>query len=739
MIAIFLILILISGCDIEQISIGEESGEVEIDDSSSYVYKLHDNAKWTTPEEHGLYVISNSRVTCATSMCHGEDYLGGRLAGGCSDCHSAPYPHDDTWSVKDDHGIYVLNNGKGSCANSCHGADLKGGDSAVSCQECHLSYPHEDSWVLSAKHGDYVEKNGKETCATACHGSDLTGGDSKISCNLCHENYPHKDNWVEKTSHGKYAIENGKDLCATCHGDDFTGGTSGASCYQCHETYPHSQEWNIGSSNNHGIYVVTNSTESCTTCHGEDLSGGDSNMSCNACHESYPHETNWSGQDYHGDYALNNGVSDCGTCHGPDYTGGNSLVSCYSCHETYPHENLWSQSSNHGLYVVSNGRTDCVKCHGSDLSGGKSNTSCFMCHETYPHETNWALKENHGMAALENNVETCASNCHGNDYKGGESGISCYLCHDIYPHESSWVNPKEHGYKMIGGDPANVKLTCGTSCHGEDFKGGDSEISCETCHELYPHEMIWSDKTLNHGDYVVSLNSGESCATLCHGEEYEGGDSEKSCTETCHTFNAKDQDAPHNAEKQIYCKTCHSTPDIPTSNSCLACHYKSYKMDKLDHHGYVCIDCHEPHTHQVALEDKKNIKYIRNKIIDPHGVERPVIFTSQTCDYSFADGKAENGVNGICEVCHYLNEHDHKDNKHEYFRNDGTGETHTNRDCSGTKPKMAGKKCSQDCHVHTPDTTMAYKPFSACDLCHEGTLCKEESCTKSLLSGILYW
>ncbi len=95
----------------------------------------------------------------------------------------------------------------------------------------------------------------------------------------------------------------------------------------------------------------------------------------------------------------------------------------------------------------------CRNCHGSTsdpaLAGGISKVSCFTCHTEVPHPVNFAGYLQHGRQAAQlapSTVPTamagfahCAK-CHGADYQGGLTSVSCKACHTKAPHPSRpWI------------------------------------------------------------------------------------------------------------------------------------------------------------------------------------------------------------------------------------------------------------------------------------------------------------
>ena len=334
--------------------------------------------------------------------------------------------------------------------------------------------------------------------------------------------------------------------------DDLTNETTGS-------IYPHAAGFKEPDS--HGQYTLANDIQSCETCHGADLSGGLSNTSCRKCHDPYPHSAGWSNMSNssnHGKYYVDNYVviqpvpsnSECATaCHGENFLGKDAVPSCYECHNLFPHDADWENIANHGVFVKENGSDSCqTACHGLDLSGGVSTVSCRSCHDAYPHNADWinmSSSLNHGEYALENGINACASACHGTEYTGGDTEISCFSCHDPYPHPAGWLDWDNHGEYYVDNyviiQPVISNPECATACHGENFSGTDEAPACDSCHSLFPHNADWTtiDNPSNHGRFYVANyvlptpSSNDECASNCHGTDFSGGGSTVSC-DSCH-------------------------------------------------------------------------------------------------------------------------------------------------------------------------------------------------------------
>ncbi len=147
------------------------------------------------------------------------------------------------------------------------------------------------------------------------------------------------------------------------------------------------------------------------------------------------------------------------------------------------------------------------------------------------HPEGW-LQDGHQAAVIEN-MYRCVK-CHGTDFLGGSSGVSCAPCHDeAIAHPSPW---DDHGQAAV-----NDLHACAL-CHGDDFTGGTSGVSCYSCHDGpygYGHPNGWET------DHSVEARQGtSSCAkNNCHGTDYRGGASGVSCYQ-CHLGGPSGQPHP---------------------------------------------------------------------------------------------------------------------------------------------------------------------------------------------------
>jgi hypothetical protein len=210
------------------------------------------------------------------------------------------------------------------------------------------------------------------------------------------------------------------------------------------------------------------------------------------------------------------------------------------------------------------------------------------------HPAGW-VPSGHRPAA-EANLSSCAD-CHGNDFSGGISGVACANCHlgvsetEVSVHPLTWTIPiVDHGPYVV--TEASAPTSCGIAvCHGVDFAGGGVGVSCDQCHNTYPHAAGWADPN-EHG--VGARNDILDCK-FCHATPgtppvYDGDAVGVNCLD-CHGTTATG--APHPANwiaggtfthffspnvdppigDRTGCEECHAPiADDPSCNIAGVCH-----------------------------------------------------------------------------------------------------------------------------------------------------------------------
>jgi predicted CxxxxCH...CXXCH cytochrome family protein len=152
------------------------------------------------------------------------------------------------------------------------------------------------------------------------------------------------------------------------------------------------------------------------------------------------------------------------------------------------------------------------------------------------HPANW-LPAGH-MAAAKADISVC-SECHGEDYSGGVSGVSCTLCHlggVTSVHPVSWGTGSQIIINHGGYAQANGTTACSNAyCHGSNLAGvTDSGPDCVSC----------------HSGGLASLTSG--CIS-CHGTPPDGSV-------------APNRAGAHNSVDG------HFAPQVTLSDACNTCH-----------------------------------------------------------------------------------------------------------------------------------------------------------------------
>lgn len=107
------------------------------------------------------------------------------------------------------------------------------------------------------------------------------------------------------------------------------------------------------------------------------------------------------------------------------------------------------------------------------------------------HPEGWSHQEFasfHGKAIASKSLtlESCQT-CHGQDFQGGTSGVSCFSsgCHAaVYPHPDGFANPNSPNFHEHYFAEINWNLMACQACHGASYDGnGVSDQNCLSCHK----------------------------------------------------------------------------------------------------------------------------------------------------------------------------------------------------------------------------------------------------------------
>ncbi|MBI2082165.1 MAG: Ig-like domain-containing protein [Deltaproteobacteria bacterium] len=485
---------------------------------------------WREFEGHGSYalpVLMRNECRTCHSLTSDSSPRGNRR---CGECHN-PFPHPEGWRREQGqpqlHGDFVQENGRATCGTArCHGVNLIPDlqrTRGANCNECHSGFPEthsQDNWRGAAGHGAVVLRDGFNNCMT-CHNREIAGTAAARPCLQCHL-YPHEllPNW-ETTEHGPFAISdaNRQLRCAGCHGTDFQREFDGRNCYSCHTNFPHRSGWTE--------YEVGTETWTEQECDGADEPTCWDVERSRAANFPSPHAAEYLEQQ---DNDFPDSFNRCSLCHGTNYAGGNSGRSCSGsgCHENYPHQLVTDWKTDQGgehttayLDGVRGLRSSCTRCHlnfGAGPDGRATSCGSAACHPNYPHLRSPDVSEDQdwvtGSSSARHGDRFNASrvgcrSCHGDDYGGGISTISCYTCHPSYPHSSStWWRGSGHGvsYSSRFTSATWGEADCG-GCHdGSPTAFNETQTRatlvsrsyCYMCHQNYPH--VGYEQIVTSGD-----------------------------------------------------------------------------------------------------------------------------------------------------------------------------------------------------------------------------------------------
>lgn len=139
-------------------------------------------------------------------------------------------------------------------------------------------------------------------------------------------------------------------------------------------------------------------------------------------------------------------------------------------------------------------------------------------------------------------ASTSCVECHGEDYAGGISGVSCTSCHlggSFAAHPTDWKLPIALGHSTYV--ELNGAAGCSNiDCHGAALLGGTTGPSCDSCHiggTLSFHPTDWAGQiSTKHGEYV-DVNTADSCRNIfCHGADLEGIPGVTPACNDCHAM-----------------------------------------------------------------------------------------------------------------------------------------------------------------------------------------------------------
>lgn len=222
-----------------------------------------------------------------------------------------------------------------------------------------------------------------------------------------------------------------------------------------------------------------------------------------------------------------------------------------------------------------------------------------MVHSTLPdaHPQEWMAQESenfHGKVSQSSGVASCIE-CHGADFDGGRSRVSCVDCH---AHVEGFCVACHGGLENQSGAPpyslrgTTVTTSRGVGAHTVHLDGGDlsAGFECTMCHDVPAF-------TLQEGHYDSLSTTGylftDSIAEIAWGDfagtESHWSHASATCSNTyCHgnfTGGNSDNAVVWNGSNQAVCGSCH---DIGTEPASLGWKH-AYHVGVA---GLGCDECH---------------------------------------------------------------------------------------------------------------------------------------------------
>ena len=197
--------------------------------------------------------------------------------------------------------------------------------------------------------------------------------------------------------------------------------------------------------------------------------------------------------------------------------------------------------------------------------------------DCYPHTSIFKKTKLHGRKCFIQNREDCKK-CHGKDLKGGTSKVSCNSCHEFYPHKPNFAAGKEHGTTYTSNSQK-----C-TGCHNLDSSQNTVLTSCQKCHN-YPHTSQWALPANHGGEYIKEKNTNKLVSCLdCH----DRGNNTSRNTEvyTDVTCDSCHVNIPHSTKFKL---GWHNKVARTYKGKCTNCHKEGKRFMRKK---WWCVDCH---------------------------------------------------------------------------------------------------------------------------------------------------
>ncbi|MBL7052243.1 MAG: hypothetical protein ISS00_00670 [Candidatus Marinimicrobia bacterium] len=249
------------------------------------------------------------------------------------------------------------------------------------------------------------------------------------------------------------------------------------------------------------------------------------------------------------------------------------------------------------------------------------------------HPDDWTIANSedfHGFALHKgwDGIESCKS-CHGSQFNGGTSGISCYQCHEGgangHPKNIDFLSPTYEDFhgNFISEDGLEELEHC-KICHGNELDGGFANVSCYLCHAggVSGHPEISNHLVYGNADFhgLAYPDEIDHCKT-CHGENLDGGNAGVSCY-LCHAGGVSGH--PEISNHLVYGNAdFHGLAYPDEIDHCKTCHGENLDGGNA---GVCCYKCHaggvSGHPDSLSYMTFGNIEFHGNEIEDIARCER---------------------------------------------------------------------------------------------------------------------
>lgn len=381
----------------------------------------------------------------------------------------------------------------------------------------------------------------------------------------------------------------------------------------------------------------------CSGCH-ENVHRGQLGDRCVDCHT----EETWKPKESIAEHART----------GFPLVGAHAAVSCWRCHS----------GAQEGIFTGAS--TDCATCHASEAVAARSvdhvaqgwTANCQECHAplawsqaAFIHD-GFPLNGAHGAASCDAchagavfaGTPSDCSTCHANEYQAttrpphASAGFptDCASCHGV----ASWegANFDHDTFQLSGAHTATDCSAChvggvfaGTptdcaSCHQADFQATTDPNhvtagfpqNCESCHS----EFSWDRGLFDHSSFpLTGAHVAADCAQCHSGGVFAGTPSD--CA-SCHLSEYRAANDPNHsiAGFPTACDLCHTTNAWERANF-----DHSFPIDRGDHAGFDCADCHTSPRSFASFSCTHCHEHRQSEMDDEHDDVGGYVWSSPAC------------------------------------------------------------------------------------------------------------